>query len=187
MCRICPILCFDFIVYDFIRFSVHYIIKYKIFLKKGWISIKVIFFDVDGVLNYCGTALIDDECLAQLKYIVAQTGANTVISSSWKEAFTKYDIYSDKDREMVTRLLKDPELKCLGWTPDIDEVNRENEVEEWLLEYDESEIESFVIIDDLDYDFDEKFPGHFVKTAGYWGKGLTEHHAQNAIRILGAL
>ena len=146
---------------------------------------KVIFFDIDGVLNYCGTASIDDRCLSELKRIVAETGANTVISSSWKEAFTKYDVYSDRDRDMVTRLLKDPELNCLGWTPDIDEENRENEIEDWLLDYEEGEIESFVIIDDLDYNFNEKFPGHFVKTAGYWGQGLTSVHADNAIRILG--
>lgn len=146
---------------------------------------KVVFFDIDGVLNYCGTPSIDGRCLSELKRIVAETGANTVISSSWKEAFTKYDVYSDRDRDMVTRLLKDPELNCLGWTPDIDEENRENEIEDWMLDYDESEIESFVIIDDLDYNFDEKFPGHFVKTAGYWGQGLTSVHADNAIRILG--
>ena len=145
---------------------------------------KVIFFDIDGVLNYCGTLSIDDKCLFELKRIVAETGANTVMSSSWKEAFTKYEVYSDRDREMVTRLLKDPELNCLGWTPDVDEENRENEIEEWLLDYDESEIESFVIIDDLDYNFDEKFPGHFVKTAGYWGQGLTRHHSDRAIQIL---
>ena len=145
---------------------------------------KVIFFDIDGVLNYCGTASIDNECLSELKRVVAETGANTVMSSSWKEAFTKYDLYSDRDRGMVTRLIKDPELNCLGWTPDIDEENRENEIEAWLEDYDESEIESFVIIDDLDYDFDEKFPGHFVKTAGYWGKGFTSEHAARAIRIL---
>ena len=146
---------------------------------------KVVFFDIDGVLNYCGTPSIDDRCLSELKRIVAETGANTVMSSSWKEAFTKYDVYSDRDREMVTRLIKDPELNCLGWTPDIDEENRENEIEDWLLDYEEGEIESFVIIDDLDYNFNEKFPGHFVKTAGYWGQGLTSVHADNAIRILG--
>lgn len=146
---------------------------------------KVIFFDIDGVLNYCGTALVDKQCLAELKRVVIETGANTVISSSWKEAFTKYDIYNDRDREMVTRIIRDTELRCLGWTPDIDEENRENEIAEWLEDYDQSEIESFVIIDDLDYNFDEKFPGHFVKTAGYWGKGFTSEHADRAIRILG--
>ena len=146
---------------------------------------KVIFFDIDGVLNYCGTAIIDKQCLAELKRVVTETGANTVISSSWKEAFTKYDIYDDRDREMMDRIIKDTELRCLGWTPDIDEENRENEIAEWLEDYDQSEIESFVIIDDLDYNFDEKFPGHFVKTAGYWGKGFTSEHADRAIRILG--
>lgn len=145
---------------------------------------KVLFFDIDGVLNFCGTSSIHEPCLQQLKRIVAETNAKTVISSSWKEAFTKYDLYSDRDRDMVVRLLKDPELNCLGWTPDIDEENRENEIEEWLADFNKSEIESFAIIDDLDYNFDEKFPGHFVKTAGYWGQGLTDHHANNAIRIL---
>ena len=146
---------------------------------------KVVFFDIDGVLNYCGTPSIDEECLSELKRIVAETGAYSVISSSWKEAFTKYDIYSDRDRDMILRLKNDVELRCLGWTPDIDEENRENEIEDWLLDYEEGEIESFVIIDDLDYNFNEKFPGHFVKTAGYWGQGLTSVHADNAIRILG--
>ena len=52
------------------------------------------------------------------------------------------------------------------------------------MDYDEDEIESFVIIDDLDFDFLEKFPGKFVKTAGFWGKGFTETHANRCIEIL---
>ena len=146
---------------------------------------KIVFFDIDGVLNHVGTrGSIDEDCMAELKRIIRETGAFSVISSSWKEAFTKYDMYSDRDRDMLLSIKNDPELNCLGWTPDIDEENRENEVEDWLLDYDEDEIESFVIIDDLDFNFLEKFPGNFVKTAGYWGQGLTKTHADRCIEIL---
>ena len=55
----------------------------------------------------------------------------------------------------------------------------------WILEtVDTDNIESFAIIDDLDYNFIDKFPCNFVKTAGYWGQGLTKEHADRAIEIL---
>lgn len=145
---------------------------------------KVIFFDIDGVLNFRGTALIHDECLNELKRIIRETNSNSVISSSWREAFTRKELYTNRDRDLVIRLVKDPELRCLGWTPDIDELNRENEIEAWIESHKNNNIESFAIIDDLDYNFIDKFPCNFVKTAGYWGQGLTKEHADRAIEIL---
>lgn len=58
---------------------------------------RVIFLDIDGVLNHCGTRStvlvteaeplplpIAPECLTRLNKLVAETGAKIVISSSWR-------------------------------------------------------------------------------------------------------
>lgn len=144
---------------------------------------KIVFLDIDGVLNHAGTPTLSEKCLDQARRIATETDAKFVLSSSWKEVFTKAEYYNENDRKLVVRLMKHEGLEFLGWTPDIAPDNRELEIQAWLDEYNET-IDSFVIIDDLDYDFLELFPGNFVKTAGFWGQGLTEHHANRAIEIL---
>lgn len=62
---------------------------------------KVIFLDIDGVLNYMGSQLIDANCLANLKFIVKETGAKIVLISTWKQ-FLDDNILAtlaNKDRE----------------------------------------------------------------------------------------
>lgn len=47
--------------------------------------VKVIFLDVDGVLNRETTAgKFEDECVEALKYIVSKSGAKVVLSSTWR-------------------------------------------------------------------------------------------------------
>src|SRR5260370_6892656 len=54
---------------------------------------KIIFLDVDGVLNHSGTEgwkttkdafVLDDECLKQLSRILISTDAKIVLSSTWR-------------------------------------------------------------------------------------------------------
>lgn len=144
---------------------------------------KVIFLDIDGVLNNHQTkGMIDNECLENLLHIIKNTDAKVVISSSWKDEITfaeeKHAVSSWLDT-----LINNSELHIIDKTPDIDEDNREKEIIAWINEH-ETEIKSFVIIDDIDYNFSELFGNKFIKTAGYWGSGLTKDHALEAIRML---
>ena len=56
---------------------------------------KIIFLDIDGVLNDDGTVpergpAVDPEMVSRLSRIVSQTGADIVLSSSWKWGFDSY-------------------------------------------------------------------------------------------------
>ena len=144
---------------------------------------KVIFLDIDGVLNFCGSATFDSGCISELKHIIAETGAKLVLSSSWKEAISQPENSSEMERRTLRLLLDDPELPFIGITPDIAPDDRGKEVQAWLDAAPEM-VESFVILDDIDYEFPEKFPNNFVKTAGFTGRGLTSVHASRAIQIL---
>ena len=145
--------------------------------------IKVIFFDIDGVLNCHNTkSMIDETCLNRLKHIIKETNAFTVMSSSWRDEIIHPEIRSPHSKWLIN-LVEDEEIKFIGCIPEIDELNREVEVKAWLDETDFI-IESFVIIDDIDFGFWEEFPCNFIKIAGHWGNGLDESHMNRAIQIL---
>lgn len=160
---------------------------------------KVIFLDIDGVLNsektckdwhkktgkggYGGWFNEDDVCTHEnvlwgidlfnnLKTIVDQTGAVIVISSTWRKHFSL-----SKFKEMFS---------VYGWNnpPIIDKTgnhihrHRGCEIKSWL---DGRDVKSYVILDD-DTDFlPEQLP-FFVNTDGRIG--LSEGDATKAIEIL---
>ena len=160
---------------------------------------KVIFLDIDGVLNsektceewhnktgeggYGGWFEEEDTCtdenikwgrdlFANLRRIVEKTDSVIVISSTWRKYFS-----ISKFKEMFL---------VYGWenAPIIDKTgydvrrHRGTEVKSWLKDKD---IESYVILDD-DTDFlDEQVP-YFVNTDGLIG--LSESDTEKAIKIL---
>lgn len=124
---------------------------------------KVIFLDVEGVLNTRETyerayrlrgqtAMIDLELdsfrLEYLKTIIDETGAKIVLSSSFRYFFEK------KDGKLLPTNFKGKKLydnfKKFGieiYDTTVPKMgNREEQIKEWLLNRDD--IESFVIIDD---------------------------------------
>ena len=74
-------------------------------------------------------------------------------------------------------------LPFVGITPDIDWAHRELEIQKWL-ETAVEPIESFVILDDLEFDFPRMFPKNFVQTSGFLKRGLTWSQAVKTIKIL---
>ena len=152
---------------------------------------KIIFLDVDGVLNsditsekygFGGWFQETDPCthmnvlwgqdlVDNLKYIVEQTDAKIVISSTWRLSHSL-----DKFKEMFT---------IYGWTdvPIIDKTkslkNRGLEVNEWLSRH--KDVESFVILDDNNWFLTEQ-QTMFVQTN--LERGLTKEDAEKAIKIL---
>jgi len=133
---------------------------------------KVIFLDVEGVLNtretyerayrlYGHTTMIDLELdmfrLGYLKQIIDETDAKIVLSSSFRHFFVK-----ENDKVLPTSLkgkrlydnFKRYGLEIYDTTP-ITMGNREEQIKEWLLNRDD--VESFVIIDDDVNNFDELY------------------------------
>lgn len=146
---------------------------------------KLIFLDVDGVLN-CAASFtrrgnpfpIDDNKVDLLAQIVEATGAELVLSSTWREDFnSKMDII-DKHcgaPELIEKL-KTRGLKFIGRTGY--DVNRETEIKNFLQEFSKDhEIKSFIVLDD-----DVVHMPQLVKTN--WNLGLTPHCVEKAIKIL---
>ena len=163
---------------------------------------KVIFLDIDGVLNtkwwYAqmnrntpkdkyGYAF-DPNAVSNLKYILDQTGADIVISSSWKSFG-----FSELEEMWEERGLPG---KLIGITPnsvsdemllnaDLDNMElfsiRGMEIKEWLSKKGRS-ISHYAIIDDMDNMLPEQ-QSHFVKTDPEIG--ITKENANQVIAILG--
>lgn len=149
---------------------------------------KVVFIDVDGVLNngpwyvdliYNSTKpgypkytydkpLLQDK-LAKLKEIVDKTGAEIVVSSSWRT--------SEKLMEALTRDLKSVSLEIAGVTPQSHEY-RGKDIMMWLENHPKTK--QFAILDD-DYDMGE-VTDHLVWTD--FQEGLTRRETNDAIALL---
>ena len=136
---------------------------------------KVIFLDVDGVLNSSqdgfNIKLETTKHLVLLKQLVDETGAEIVLSSSWR-------IY-DKTRAFIKKKLEEYGIALIGVTPDTGE-SKGKEIKKWLDETPYS-IESFVILDD-DSDMDEYAHAKLVKTDS--NIGLQKADIIKAIHLL---
>ena len=149
---------------------------------------KILFLDIDGVLNSDAFAdymleednvdifnedMLDERAIVQLKKIVVTTGAEIVLSSSWRW-------YKDT-RDKVHQQLRAKDIDFIDTTPR--EINttmsRGTEIKAWLDEH--PEVERFVILDDDDLRIEEYLPYHVKTTFKY---GLTREKAAEAIKIL---
>lgn len=138
---------------------------------------KVLFLDIDGVLNnpgtYCEDAPwrheegerlrvpVEPSCMARLNRLVAVTGAKIVISSSWRlfarweelgPALTRYGLVADVIGE-TPDLVNDPVWLEAWRTREgapfaYERMERGTEIAEWLAAH--PEVTAFVILDDCD-------------------------------------
>lgn len=152
---------------------------------------KVIFLDVDGVLNSqdlferCGEELvpIDEENIRYLKEIVDATGAQIVLSSSWRYGWAKHSDGVQDWCRLLIDILAQYQMKIIDKTAYFSTGRREDEIKDWLKNCKEK-IENFAIIDDGDYEWHRHgYDKNLVKTDFCTG-GLREEHVQKAICIL---
>ena len=140
---------------------------------------KVIFLDVDGVLNSARDGysinLENDYHFEMLKKIVDATDANIVLSSSWRIGFS---VLSLPEKNLIERLEKYG-MEIMDFTPCMT-VTRGDEIREWLSN--NWPVESFVILDD-EGDMAEFKETNLVKTNT--SIGLQEKDVDKAIEILG--
>lgn len=169
---------------------------------------KVIFLDIDGVLNTTETFIkrienyertgslnleIDEFRLEYLKSIIDSTGAKIVLSSTWRRYFTK-------NNELVMPITEKGKALYNLFSKygidiyDITVINvqsRENQVKEWLSNRDN--VESFIIIDDEPNRFKDLLD-KLIKTSRVKDNqiltnmddcvGLCEHHIELSKNML---
>lgn len=149
---------------------------------------KVIFLDIDGILNYRGSEFIDTECFNNLKHIINKTNAKIVMISTWRvcmddEYMRNYIQYQNSTLLEYKKLfLKvfSGNMRWLDIAPDLNE-HRSDEIKLWLHQH--PEVTSFVVIDDFNVEYDVNFPNNWVRPSYYY-RGLTKELANRAIEIL---
>ena len=150
---------------------------------------KVIFLDIDGVLNSEESAKkgihIDSNMVLRLKAIMEATGAKIVISSTWRirtSIKTLEELFWATGLGHHSRKIIDvtPQPRRNDMYAGTDRgVIRGDEIAQWLKE--NPEVEKYIIIDD-DSDFHDDQKEHFIQTT--WKHGLLEEHVQEAIELL---
>lgn len=151
---------------------------------------KVIFLDIDGVLNSVRydaekidvNASIDETRLVLLKELVDKSGAFIVLSSTWRKHWDKEKGALDKTGEYMVGCFEKAGLSIYDKTADISYVKRSEEVKIWLDTHPDAE--KFVIFDDEFFRWGE-FYDYLVKTDSRIGRGLEKRHIEKALEILG--
>lgn len=144
---------------------------------------RIIFLDVDGVLNSreswnttCvgeSNKRIDPAMCARLIHLVAETGAKIVVSSTWR-LFDEHLLALKRGLygfglEMGT-IIDETVSDRRGYH------GRGEEINDWVTRH---EVSAFVILDD-DEDM-EPHMDHLIKTT--WEKGLQDEHCEAAVRL----
>ena len=150
---------------------------------------KVIFLDIDGVLNsslydrqrHDENENIDKTRLDLVKKLVDETGAKIVLSSSWRNHWEKNpDECDDIGRKIISDFAS-AGIEIYDKTPKMGYLERSEEIRMWLK--DNPDVKSFVIFDDNGYGWGD-LSNNFVQTNYRIGRGLEEKHIQKALEIL---
>ncbi len=161
-------------------------------LKRKEKKMKVIFLDVDGVLNCNSTKQripyydylgIEDRFVELLADLVKNTKARIVLSSSWRDGWIP-DKYGDQETHGIylDYKLAQYKLEIYDYTPVLNGWCRGMEIKEWLEKHDD--VTDYVIIDDEYFpDFKKyKVGAHVIRTSTK--TGLTEKHIKRAEKVL---
>ena len=155
---------------------------------------KVIFLDVDGVLNCihsksrCGGFVgIDNDKVKRLRKIVEATSAKIVLSSSWKNGWEKrYKEDQDELANYLDRKLKREGLRIIDKTTESNSSYRGEGIIHWVGEHD---VDTFIMLDDEEFDYVTcGISSRLVKTSFYDFYddigGLQDNHVELAIALL---
>ena len=108
-----------------------------------------------------------------MDWIISQTDAKIVITSSWKNYLSLWNIVRMWRYRKISG-------QVIGVTPSVS-IYRGDEIDKWLCQH--RGITNYVIIDDMDYkQFRGEQNSHLVTTNHF--SGLNKSSAQEAVRIL---
>ena len=155
---------------------------------------RVIFLDIDGVLNSVmyensdrfnendSNALIDMSRVKLLADIVKATGSEIVLSSTWREDWDKSSDLCGQDGKYLNMCLAKYGLSIIDKTPILNySDDRRVEILAWLSKHG-TDVESFVILDDINCGWEELIKR--VVITNPYGYGLEEEHVIKAIELL---
>ena len=152
---------------------------------------KIIFLDIDGVLNCVttkeripGSKLLlgmEDIKIRYLKEIVDRTDAKIVLTSTWKVDWFKDDKDNNgKYGRYLDSKFKEFDLLIYDKT-DYHIQDRGSEIYKYLNIH--NDIDKWIVIDDYIFkDYDEDIRRHLVKTT--FEEGLQRKHISEAIQLL---
>ena len=134
---------------------------------------KVIFLDIDGVLNTNSDREISDDKLKLLSELVSKTGADVVLSSSWRYGWNKPELNQPGTRiYRLKQLLKDNDI-VIKDTIGLD-LTKSIQIKNYL---NTNMISNYVVLDDEPID-----TANLVKTDAE--QGLTQSDCQKAYQLL---
>ena len=151
---------------------------------------KIIFLDIDGVLNYVYTKAfapsgcigVAKEPLDVLKELVEQTDARIVLTSTWKRGWSRDPELCSRDGEYLNKKLGRVGIRIFDKTTD-HMFDRGKGISTWLSRH--PEVDGWVVLDDdmfEDYASENILP-HLVTTNFYTG-GLRPEMISVCIEIL---
>jgi hypothetical protein len=159
---------------------------------------KIIFLDIDGVLNVYGQGydkfgqLFHKHFEDNLKWIIEETEAKIVISSTWRFAGLERMQEMWRERNLPGEVIDVTTDLALYQDSgeNYERVERGHEIQEWIDEH-QTEVTHYLILDD-DNDMLISQQGNFVRTSNNInhpdcidiGYGLTKICAERGIRIL---
>lgn len=133
---------------------------------------RVIFLDVDGVLNYCytdafapsGCIGVAPEPLSVLKELVYRTGAKIVLTSTWKRGWSRNLEFMTRDGQYLDDKLRSVGLEIFDKTTDRI-FDRGKGIADWLAKH--PEVTGWIALDDdvfEDYESEGIMP-HLIQTS----------------------
>ena len=157
---------------------------------------KVLFLDIDGVLNSANYrkqkgadyifSIVDETKMPLLKKIIDATGAELVLSSSWRKGWYFHQDADIFGGNYFDKLFEKYGLNIYSKTPVLEHYQRAKEIRLWLADYSPNEIESFAIIDDRNFFVDDiDLRQHFVQTSDDFG--LTAEKVIEVIKKLNSV
>ncbi len=157
---------------------------------EGGRHMKLIFLDIDGVLNRDSTRIaapsgcmfVEDELVERLRRIYCRTHARIVLSSSWRMgwyelASGRMDTPNAMDYQALSEKLLSSGIPINGHTEILPDRSRAGEIARYVAR--EPDVEAFVILDDMAI---RGLETHQVRTNPELG--LTEDDVEKAIEIL---
>lgn len=156
---------------------------------------KVIFLDVDGVLNSnqrrfeIGGESLEEEKVKLLSVIVRRTGAAVVLHSGWRFQFNEKMLPLTREAEELRSLLAKYGVEIRDKTPDFStqeirktkkfSLVKADEILYWLKNH--SSVENYLVLDDLDL-HNEQLAMRQIRTDS--ADGLSEKDVSLAVQML---
>lgn len=154
---------------------------------------KVIFLDIDGVLNTSYTKyrddILDEFRLDYLAKIVNETRAKIVLTSTWRYNLSKslfsFKAYNNSTKKLIESL-KERGLKISALLPDTPNNRRAEDISEFIKKH---KVTNFVILDDELFNYESlKLSNNLLRTSFYeedeLDAGLTQKMIRQAVQIL---